>query len=97
MEFTEYLNSKKIDAVAFKKADSRLYSEWERIFKILHPKSFTAQKLYLINDIRRKYTLQASNDVKGQQSDVKKVNKPKVKPVRPKSAGKPIMKRPKLK
>lgn len=97
MDFEEYLKNKKIDADAFKKSDATIWNEWQQQFEQMHPKSFTAQKLYLINDIRRKYTLKENAAAKIQQSEVKKVSKPKVKPARPKTAGKPVMKRPKLK
>ncbi|MEP2771294.1 MAG: hypothetical protein ABJH05_04050 [Fulvivirga sp.] len=97
MDFKEYLISKKIDAEAFKKSNPKVWTEWGRLFKEMHPKSFTAQKLYLINDIRRKYALKSDSNEKDQQSAVKKVSKPKVKPARPKTGAKPVMKRPKLK
>ncbi|SEI74820.1 hypothetical protein SAMN04487995_2005 [Dyadobacter koreensis] len=57
MEFEEYLTAKKIDSVAFKKADQDRFAEWEKIFQTMHPESFTAQKKFLINDIRRRYHL----------------------------------------
>jgi len=57
MEFEEYLISKKIDGIAFKKADQERFLEWEQIFQTMHPESFTAQKKFLINDIRRRYHL----------------------------------------
>lgn len=57
MEFEEYLKGKKIDPAAFKKADLERYTEWERIFETMHHDSFTAQKKFLINDIRRRYLL----------------------------------------
>jgi hypothetical protein len=57
MEFEEYLKGKKIDSAAFQKADHGRYVEWEDIFKTMHPESFTAQKKFLINNIRRRYRL----------------------------------------
>ncbi|GLU52035.1 hypothetical protein [Dyadobacter frigoris] len=57
MEFEEYLKVKKIDSAAFKKADQTRFLEWESIFQTMHPDSFTAQKKFLINDIRRRYLL----------------------------------------
>ncbi|BDD02753.1 hypothetical protein [Aureibacter tunicatorum] len=62
MNFEEYLASKKIDSVKFKKDDSALWHEFENHFEQMHPKSFTAQKLYLINNLRRKYTLTPQDD-----------------------------------
>lgn len=57
MDFETYLTSKKIDAVAFRKAEPELWTEWSGEFEQMHPDSFTMQKLNLINPIRRKYTL----------------------------------------
>lgn len=56
-EFEEYLSSKKIDPVAFRQAEPEIYNEWQQLFSELHPNSFTQQKLFLINPIRRKYPL----------------------------------------
>ena len=55
MEFDEYLKQKKIDADAFENADNTRFWEWSELFKTMHPESFTAQKKFLINDIRRRY------------------------------------------
>lgn len=55
MEFDEYLRQKKIDTDAFSNADHIRFQEWTELFKTMHPESFTAQKKFLINDIRRRY------------------------------------------
>lgn len=60
MTFEEYLVSKKIDPVLFREGDPTLWLSWERDFAEQHPASFTSQKLYLINAIRRKYHLKVS-------------------------------------
>jgi len=57
VNFEAYLSSKKIDSAAFKKAEPVLWESWRKEFDLIHPNSFTAQKLYLINPIRRKYQL----------------------------------------
>lgn len=57
MEFEEYLKSKKIDAIAFRKGDVLRYQEWNSLFETMHPESFTAHKKFLINEIRRRYLL----------------------------------------
>lgn len=54
-EFEEYLTQKKIDAAAFQKGDPARWQEFKDLFDQVHPNSFTAQKLFLINAIRRKY------------------------------------------
>jgi hypothetical protein len=68
--FEEYLSGKKIDAVAFERAEKDLVHEWRQEFDQMHPTSFTAQKLFLINGIRRRFPLkvevvnQETNDSK---------------------------------
>ncbi|TDB64554.1 hypothetical protein [Arundinibacter roseus] len=57
-DFEEYLFSKKIDAEKFKASESDRFYEWNTLFQQLHPESFTAQKKFLINDVRRRYLLQ---------------------------------------
>lgn len=57
MDFEAYLVSKKIDSNAFKTAEPVVWNAWNAEFKVMHPNSFTAQKLYLINPVRRKYQL----------------------------------------
>lgn len=57
MTFEDYLISKKIDSAAFNKAEPDRWREWKSLFEEMIPSSFTSQKLYLINPIRRKYLL----------------------------------------
>lgn len=57
MNFEEYLLSKNIDSAAFRTAEPEVWEGWRSEFESLHPASFTAQKLFLINPIRRKYLL----------------------------------------
>lgn len=57
MDFESYLKSKKIDSEAFKQSKPDLWNEWEKLFNQLSPISFTSQKLYLINSIRRNFLL----------------------------------------
>jgi hypothetical protein len=57
VDFNEYLKSKKIDPVAFRQAEPARWTEWNAIFEQVSPASFTAQKLYLINPVRRKFPL----------------------------------------
>ncbi len=94
MNFEEYLKSKKIDPNQFKRGELELWKEFERIFKEMHPKSFTSQKLFLINAIRLKYPYnEVTVPVEGEK---KKVVKPIIRTGKP-AMGKPIMKRPKIK
>ena len=57
VNFEDYLISKKIDSATFRLAEPAVWESWKTEFEQMHPNSFTAQKLYLINPIRRKYTL----------------------------------------
>ena len=57
MSFETYLAAKKIDQVAFQTREPALFKEWQLSFEQMHPDSFTAQKKFLINPIRRKYAL----------------------------------------
>lgn len=59
--FTDWLNSKNIHHEKFKNADSKRFNEWQFAFSQLHPESFTAQKKFLINPIRRLYPLSDFN------------------------------------
>ncbi|SMD34176.1 hypothetical protein SAMN04488029_1883 [Reichenbachiella faecimaris] len=61
--FISYLGSKKIDAGKFKGAEPELYQKLEGVFAQTHPDSFTAQKLFLINPIRRKYLLEDQEEI----------------------------------
>ncbi len=55
--FEVYCEAKKIDASAFLLKEKELYTELKEVFEQVHPDSFTQQKLFLINNIRRKYQL----------------------------------------
>ena len=99
MEWEEFLTSKKIDTKAFKENEPSIWSEWKFLFEQMHPKSFVAQKLYLINPIRRKYPLQ---EEVSQPTVIKKPAKPVIKAAKPNvkakpkvGPAKPIIKRPK--
>lgn len=77
MDFTTYLQQKKIDAEAFRTADPHQWATWKKIFDQVHPDSFTAQKLYLINPLRRLFPYEEDA-----QPQVKKepAKKPLIKP-----------------
>ena len=57
MTFEEYLISKKIDENQFKQHEPIRYTSWKTEFEQLHPESFTTQKKFLINEVRRKYRI----------------------------------------
>jgi len=83
-EFEEYLKSKKIDAATFKEQAPEMWEEWLHLFQEVHPNSFTQQKLFLINPVRRKYPLK--EEVTSEKPNPAKAKpKPKFKiPSRPK-------------
>lgn len=56
-EFENYLTDKKIHSKNFREAEPNIWEEWKVLFEQIHPESFTAQKLFLINNVRRRYPL----------------------------------------
>lgn len=85
MEFEEYLTGKKIDPKKFRTAEPSQYDEFKQIFDQLHPESFTQQKLFLINKIRRAYKLEDQIEEK-KTSGTAKAMRPKIKPLKPKTS-----------
>ena len=57
MEFENYLLQKKINSSQFQRFESERYAEWKLEFSQMNPASFTAQKKFLLNDVRRKYLI----------------------------------------
>ncbi|MFC5408152.1 hypothetical protein ACFPMF_02435 [Larkinella bovis] len=55
MTFEEFLAGKKIDENQFRQNEPIRYHSWKAEFEQLHPESFTTQKKFLINEVRRKY------------------------------------------
>lgn len=64
MNLRAYLIGKKIDPVLFKKSEPDRYRTFNVQFSQMHPDSFTSQKLFLINKLRRKYKLEKEPDEK---------------------------------
>jgi len=56
-DFETYLRRKKIDSEAFRRAEESVWLSLREVFEQVHPDSFTMQKLFLINKIRRTYHL----------------------------------------
>ncbi|MDX2195536.1 MAG: hypothetical protein NW207_03875 [Cytophagales bacterium] len=83
MQFDEYLISKKIDKNKLQNAEPQLYQEFEAMYALVSTQSFTQQKLFLINAIRRKYKLDT-------MAEAKKSNEAP-KPIAPKMPFKPKM------
>lgn len=78
MTFEEYCQQKKINASAFKKADPEQFSNLKSLFEQIHPESFTAQKLFLINNIRRTYPVGQSDTGDEASAAKPKKAKPKI-------------------
>ncbi|MEQ8924547.1 MAG: hypothetical protein RLO81_01975 [Fulvivirga sp.] len=102
MDFIEYLKSKKIDPVLYKAGDEVQFTKFQEEFAQMHPNSFTSQKLFLINNLRRKYLLEVSGDLIESDNKPKNIKRPMVKPKAPgavkpviKKQAKPVIKRPK--
>jgi hypothetical protein len=55
--FETYLAGKKIDSQAFKENEPERWLEFSALFEVVHPESFTVQKKFLINTIRRQYPM----------------------------------------
>jgi len=90
MTFEEYLVSKKIDSKLFSAKEKELWLMWKQEFEQVHPNSFTAQKLYLINPIRRKYQLKDAPPLKAEEPV--KTEGTSVAPKPPAIGAKPMMK-----
>jgi len=79
MDFEEYLHSKKIDSAVFKANEESNFSKMEKLYDQMHPDSFTAQKLFLINPLRRKYNWKEKTEkVKSKPMMRPKIGKPKI-------------------
>ncbi len=57
LSFDNYLIQKKIDKTLFLKSKPLVFQEWKQLFEQIHPDSFTAQKKFFINSIRREFLL----------------------------------------
>ncbi len=91
MTFEEYLSSKRIDSNLFFLKEKKLWASWKKEFEQIHPNSFTAQKLYLINPIRRKYPLKEIPIPKTAAVKQEAETKPPTIPA-PSTTAKPVMK-----
>jgi len=80
MTFEEYLISKKIASEPFRAAEPALWNEWNLLFEKMSPASFTAQKLYLINPLRRKYLLKTTDAVPALKTSTPVAARPVMKP-----------------
>lgn len=57
MTFEQYLEQKNISSEKFQWENPDNFQQLNLLFNQMHPDSFTAQKKFLINSLRRKYQL----------------------------------------
>ena len=79
LTFAAYLKTKKIDLKSFFSSDKELFESWKKEFDQMHPNSFTQQKLFMINNIRRQYPLTEEEKVVEKKKTIvrPKIAKPK--------------------
>lgn len=83
MKFDEYLKEKKIDPAKFKSSAPEQFEGWQLLFDQIHPDSFTQQKLFLINKVRRSNPY---NEEVIEKKPAAKTMRPKIKPIKPKTS-----------
>ncbi len=80
MEYEAFLINKKIDRDSFAKSEPEMFAKWKKEFSEMHPKSFEARKLFLINKIRRNHKLQSTEENTSKSViSPKPIIKPKIK------------------
>ena len=62
LSFSAYLLQKKINEVTFFASEKVIFMDWKSLFDQIHPDSFTLQKKFHINKIRRKFPLQKAEN-----------------------------------
>ena len=77
ISWEEYCIRKKINSSEFQKAEPQKWAELKLIFEAVHPNSFTEQKKFLINDLRRKFHLK--EEPKKEEEVKKVISKPMIK------------------
>jgi hypothetical protein len=77
LDFETYCKSKRINPEAFLKQEPTEYSYLKNYFEQVHPDSFTAQKLFAINKLRRKYLKDYSEEFASLKEET---SKPLLKP-----------------
>ncbi len=80
MTFNEYLTAKKIDSGVFRQCEPQRWSEYENVFGQVHPDSFTTQKKFVINDLRRLYHLKPAEPENATVAPEKKTARPMMRP-----------------
>jgi hypothetical protein len=89
-DFDIYLAEKKIDSQAFKTAEPEKWQRFRVLFEQMHPASFTTQKKFLINDLRRLYPVKTVQPAPVEASSTEEPTKA----VRPMVRRAPVIKKP---
>jgi hypothetical protein len=92
-DFETYLSEKKIDSQAFKAGEPEKWQHFLELFSQVHPASFTGQKKFLINDLRRLYPLKVVPPVAQPATEEAKAGEPK-KAARPVVRRAPVIQKP---
>jgi hypothetical protein len=75
---------KRIDGTRFRAGEPSRWQELEGLFGQIHPNSFTTQKKFLLNDLRRRYLLLVTEKpALEKQMATDPAATPEAKPVRP--------------
>jgi len=82
LSFEAYCRKKKIDPDLFLQSDPERFREWKTIFEQVHPDSFTEQKKFLINPIRKKYLLVVAEETVKTEEPVKAKPVVKIPPIK---------------
>jgi len=73
MEFDEFCKKKKIDPEKFRSKEPMRWGEFSLVFSQVSPESFTQQKKFLLNDLRKLYPFtELAIDGKAESVAVKK-------------------------
>lgn len=79
LDFETYCKSKRINPEAFLKEEPTEYHYLKNYFEQVHPDSFTAQKLFAINQLRRKYLKDFSDELASLKAETPKpISKPAI-------------------
>ena len=74
------MTAKKIDSGVFRQCEPQRWHEYENVFGQVHPDSFTTQKKFVINDLRRLYHLKPAEPENATVAPEKKTARPMMRP-----------------
>jgi hypothetical protein len=91
-EFETYLTENMIDGQAFKLSEPERWQIFKDLFEKVHPNSFTMQKKFLLNDLRRLYYLKPQKPETTTEAEQTQT----IKPAKPVIKRAPIIKKPEV-